>query len=213
MLLVVLLLLVVSIAEMLLTVNTSNLCKSLVEVLPDPLPVSRPALALRTTEMRSPGNEVRQVDLRLGAAVTKILTKEDRQLPGPENVVAATRINRPVMEVIATTARHMVLVLVLQAQALPLHGNNKLPEPRLAMPVILATLPTVLLLEWALLLVLVLPVVHHHLLQVLPQVWVTLTLSSSSTLAQLLLPRHLPATLHHLLPVTSLRLLHLPVLR
>jgi hypothetical protein len=117
------------------------------------------------------------------------------------------------MEVIATTAKHMVLVLQAQAQALPLHGNNKPPEPRLAMPVILATLPTVLLLEWALLLVLVLPVVHHHLLQVLPQVWVTLTLSSSSTLAQLLLPRHLPVTLHHLLPVTSLRLLHLPVLR
>lgn len=155
------------------------------------------------------------MDLRLGAAVTKILTKEDRQLHGPENVVAATRINRPVMEATAITARHMVLVLQAQAQVLPLppHGNNKLPEPRLAMLVILATLPTVLLLEWPLLLVLVLPAVHHHLLQVLLQVWVTLTLSSSSTLAQLLLPRHLPVTLHHLLPVTSLRLLHLPVLR
>lgn len=153
------------------------------------------------------------MDLRLGAAVTKILTKEDRQLHGPENVVAATRINRPVMEATAITARHMVLVLQAQVLPLPLHGNNKLLEPRLAMLVILATLPTVLLLEWLLLLVLVLPAVHHHLLQVLPQVWVTLTLSSSSTLAQLLLPRHLPVTLHHLLPVTSLRLLHLPVLR
>jgi hypothetical protein len=182
----------------------------LVEVLPDPLPASRPALAHRVTEMRSPGNEVRLVDLHLGAAATRILTKEGLRLPGPENAVVATRSNQLVTEAIATMVRRMVPVL--QAQAPPLHGNNRLLEPRLVMPVILPMVPTVLLLEWALLLVLVLLAVHHHLLQVLLQVWVTLTLSSSSTLEQLLL-HHLPVTLHLLLPVTSLRLLHLPVLR
>lgn len=190
----------------------SNSCKSLVAVLPDPLPVSRLALALRATETRSPGNEAQLVDLHLGAAVTKILTREARRLPGPENAVVATRSNRPVTEVIATMVRRMVPVLQAQAQAPPLHGNNRLLEPRLVMLVILPMVPTVLLLEWALLLVLVLPAVHHRLLQVLLQVWVTLTLSSSSTLEQLPL-HHLPVTLHHLLPVTSLRLLHLPVLR
>jgi hypothetical protein len=188
----------------------SNSCKSLVEVLPDPLPASKPALAHRVTEMRSPGNEVRLVDLHLGAAATRILTKEGLRLPGPENAVVATRSNQLVAEAIATMVRRMVPVL--QAQAPPLHGNNRLLEPRLVMPVILPMVPTVLLLEWALLLVLVLLAVHHHLLQVLLQVWVTLTLSSSSTLEQLLL-HHLPVTLHLLLPVTSLRLLHLPVLR
>jgi hypothetical protein len=171
----------------------------LVEVLPDPLPASKPALAHRVTEMRSPGNEVRLVDLHLGAAATRILTKEGLRLPGPENAVVATRSNQLVTEAIATMVRRMVPVL--QAQAPPLHGNNRLLEPRLVMPVILPMVPTVLLLEWALLLVLV-----------LLQVWVTLTLSSSSTLEQLLL-HHLPVTLHRLLPVTSLRLLHLPVLR
>jgi hypothetical protein len=199
-------LLVVSIAEMPLTVNTSNSCKSLVEDLLDPLRALRLALALRTTAARSRGNEALPVDLHHGAAVTKILTKEDRQLPGPENAAVATRIAAPVMAVTVTTGKHMAVL-----QALLLHGSNKLLELRLGMARILDMVPMVLLLEWPLRLVLGLLVVPLHLLLVLLLDWVTLMPSSSSMLVQLLLRRRPLVTPRHHLPVISLLHLHLPV--
>jgi len=201
-------LLVVSVAEMMLTVNTSNSCKSLVEGLLELLRVSRPALALRTTETRSLGNEVQLVVLHHGAAATRILTKVDRQLPGLEIAVVATKIITPVTVVIATTDK------LTQVPQVPLlHGRNRLLELRVGMLVILATVPTGLLPEWELPLVLVLLAVRLLLLLVLPQALETLTPSFSSMPAlHHLLLRLLEMPRHHL-PVISLHLLHLLVLK
>jgi hypothetical protein len=180
----------------------------LVEGLLELLRVSRPALALRTTETRSLGNEVQLVVLHHGAAATRILTKVDRQLPGLEIAVVATKIITPVTVVIATTDK------LTQVPQVPLlHGRNRLLELRVGMLVILATVPTVLLPEWELPLVLVLLAVRLLLL-VLPQALETLTPSFSSmpALHHLLLRRLLEMPRHHL-PVISLHLLHLLVLK
>ncbi|KAH7004437.1 hypothetical protein EDB82DRAFT_48543 [Fusarium venenatum] len=184
----------------------SNSCKSLVEDLLDPLRVSRPALALRTTAARSPGNVALPADLHHGVAVTKILTKEDQQLPGPETVVVAARRMPLAMAVTVTMAKHMAVL-----QAVLLHGSNKLLELRLGMARILGTVPMVLLLEWPLRLVLGLLVVPLHLLLVLLLDWATLMPSSSSMLVQHLPHRRPLATPRHHLPVISLLHLHLPV--
>lgn len=143
------------------------------------------------------------MDLHHGAVATKILTKEDQQLLGLGTVVVVTKINTLVTTATATMVRHMALL-----QALLLPGSNKLLELRVGMALTLPTVPTELLLEWALLLASLLPVVQLlPLLLVLPQVWATLTPSSNSMLVQHLLPRRLLATLLHHLPVTSPRLL------
>jgi hypothetical protein len=176
----------------------------LVEGLLEPLRVSRPALALRTTETRSLGSEALLVVLHHGAAATRILTKVDRQLPGLEIAVVATTIIKAVTVPIATTDR---LMQVPQVPLLP--GRNRLLELRVGMLVILAMVPTVLLPEWELLLALVLLAVHPLLL-VLPQAWETLTPLFSSMPALHLLLRLLEMPRHHL-PVISLRLPHLPV--
>lgn len=172
------------------------------------LRVSRPALALRTTGTRNLGSEALLVDLHHGAAATRILTKVDRQLPGLEIAVVATTIIKAVTLPIATTDR---LTQVLQVPLLP--GRNRLLELRVGMLVILAMVPTVLLPEWELLLVLELLAVRHLLLLVLPQAWETLTPLFSNMPALHLLLRRLLGTPRHHLPVISLRLPRLRVLK